>query len=203
MKKVKRYNENGYVTSDDSNSGMKEAYDEGALERANSSEDSQAIMNEAKGEGMLKSMRDAATVPKAAARPRAAAASAVAKTMAANKAAPAAKEESKAAPAASASKETYRDMSGKIQTKKSAADRDAEMAAKRESLMSGIKSVGSSIGNMFSKAKQNYESTRPVSKQVQKERDQAASRGNLAKGGTASSRADGIASRGKTRGKMC
>jgi hypothetical protein len=90
-----------------------------------------------------------------------------------------------------------------VQTKTSAADRDAEMAARRESLMSGIKSVGSSIGNMFSRAKQNYESTRPVSKQVQRERDQAASRGNLAKGGTASSRADGIASRGKTRGKMC
>jgi flagellar hook-associated protein FlgK len=203
MKKVKRYNEEGYVTSDDSNSGMKEAYDEGALERANSSAESQAIANEAKGEGMLKSMRDAATAPKAAARPRASAPAVKPSAPAVKPSASAAKEESKAAPAASASKETYRDMSGKIQTKKSAADRDAEMAAKRESLMSGIKSVGSSIGNMFSKAKQNYESTRPVSKQVQKERDQAASRGNLAKGGTASSRADGIASRGKTRGKMC
>ena len=210
MKKVKRYNENGYVTADDSNSGMAAAYDEGALERANSSEDSQAIANEAKGEGMLKAMRDGATSRPRASAPKADVASALAKTMAANKAAPAAKSADysnegryKAAPAASASKETYRDMSGKIQTKKSAADRDAEMAAKRESLMSGIKSVGSSIGNMFSKAKQNYESTRPVSKQVQKERDQAASRGNLAKGGTASSRADGIASRGKTRGKMC
>jgi len=64
MKKVKRYNENGYVTSDDSNSGMKEAYDEGAPERANASEDSQAIMNEAKGEEILKSMRDTATKPK-------------------------------------------------------------------------------------------------------------------------------------------
>jgi hypothetical protein len=64
MKKVKRYNEEGYVTSDDSNAGMKEAYDEGALERANSSAESQAIANEAKGEGMLKSMRDAATKPK-------------------------------------------------------------------------------------------------------------------------------------------
>ena len=78
------------------------------------------------------------------------------------------------------------------------------MAARRESLMSGIKKVGSSIGDMFSKAKQNYESTRPVSKQVQRERDQAAARGNLAKGGmTASRRADGIATKGKTRGKIC
>jgi len=59
---------------------------------------------------------------------------------------------------------------------------------------------------LFSKAKQNYESTRPVSKQVQKERAQAAARGNLAKGGkvsSASSRGDGIAQKGKTRGRMC
>ena len=94
-------------------------------------------------------------------------------------------------------------MSGKVQTKKSAADRDAEMAARRESAMSGLRNIGSSIGDMFSKAKQNYESTRPVSRQVQRERDQAAARGNLAKGGTASSRADGIAQKGKTKGRMC
>lgn len=202
MKKVKRYNEEGYVTADDSNAGMREAYDEGALERANSSDSSQAIANEAKGDTMLKAMRDASAAPKAA-RPRASAPAASTKPSApaTKPTAPAAKEESK--PTTTAKKETYVDMSGKVQTKKSAADRDAEMAARRESLMSGIKNVGSSIGNMFSKAKQNYESTRPVSRQVQKERDQAASRGNLAKGGTASSRADGIATKGKTRGRMC
>ena len=200
MKKVKRYNEEGYVTADDSNAGMREAYDEGALERANSSDSSQAIADEAKGDTMLKAMRDASTAPKAA-RPRASAPAASTKPSApaTKPTASAAKEESKP----TAKKETYVDMSGKVQTKKSAADRDAEMAARRESLMSGIKNVGSSIGNMFSKARQNYESTRPVSRQVQKERDQAAARGNLAKGGTASSRADGIATKGKTRGKMC
>jgi len=67
-----------------------------------------------------------------------------------------------------------------------------------------IGDVGSSIGNLLSKAKQNYESTRPVSRQ--KEREQAAARDKLAKGGkvsSASSRGDGIAQRGKTRGKMC
>jgi hypothetical protein len=205
MKKVKRYNEEGYVTADDSNAGMREAYDEGALERANSSDSSQAIADEAKGDTMLKAMRDASTAPKAA-RPRASAPAASTKPSApaTKPTASAAKEESKpAAPITTAKKETYVDMSGKVQTKKSAADRDAEMAARRESLMSGIKGVGSSIGNMFSRAKQNYESTRPVSRQVQKERDQAAARGNLAKGGTASSRADGIATKGKTRGKMC
>ena len=204
-RKVKRYADEGYVTGDDSNSGMAAAYDEGALERANSSEDSQAIANEAKGDTMLKAMRDGAT-----SKPRASAPAARPTAPAAKPAAPVAKSSDysnegryKAAPTASAKKETYRDASGKVQTKTSAADRSAEMAARRESLMSGIKNVGSSIGNMFSKAKQNYESTRPVSKQVQKERDQAASRGNLAKGGTASSRADGIATKGKTRGKMC
>jgi len=202
MKKVKRYNEEGYVTSDDSNAGMREAYDEGALERANFSDSSQAIANEAKGDTMLKAMRDTSTAPKTA-RPRASspAASTKPSAPATKPTAPAAKEESK--PTTTAKKETYVDMSGKVQTKKSAADRDAEMAARRESLMSGIKNVGSSIGNMFSKARQNYESTRPVSRQVQKERDQAASRGNLAKGGTASSRADGIAQKGKTKGRMC
>jgi hypothetical protein len=215
--KVKRYNEDGYVTSDDSNSGMKEAYDEGALERANASEDSQAIANEAKGDTMLKAMRDASTAPKGMAKPRVSAPAVKPSAPAAKSATPAAKTTAKdenysnegrykAAPTTTAKKETYVDMSGKVQTKKSAADRDAEMAARRESLVSGIKKVGSSIGDMFSKAKQNYESTRPVSRQVQRERDQAAARGNLAKGGMASSaskRADGIATKGKTRGKMC
>ena len=209
-RKVKRYADEGAVYEDDT-----------PEEVANRSASSQAIANEDRGDTMLKAMRDEAATaptPTATAKPRASApkadvASALAKTMAANKATPAAKSADysnegryKAAPTATAKKETYRDVSGKVQTKASAADRDADMAARRESLMSGIKNVGSSIGNMFSRAKQNYESTRPVSKQVQKERDQAAARGNLAKGGMASSaskRADGIAQRGKTRGKMC
>jgi hypothetical protein len=111
------------------------------------------------------------------------------------------------APSAPAAKgETYRTLSGEVKTKKSAADIDAENAARRAKVAETVGNVGSSIGNMLSKAKQNYESTRPVSKQVQKEREQAAARGNLAKGGkvsSASSRGDGIAQRGKTRGKMC
>lgn len=205
MKKVKRYNgeDNSYITGEDSNAGMKEAYDEGALERANSSAESQAIANEAKGEAMLKSMRDKAAIAK----PKASAPTAKSSAPAAKSSTPTVKEETKTEvvtkPATSTKKETYVDMSGKVQTKKSAADRAAEMAARRESAMSGLRSIGSSIGDMFSKAKQNYESTRPVSRQVQRERDQAAARGNLAKGGTASSRADGIATKGKTRGRMC
>jgi hypothetical protein len=205
MKKVKRYNgeDNSYITGEDSNAGMKEAYDEGALERANSSAESQAIANEAKGEAMLKSMRDKAAIAK----PKASAPIAKSSAPAAKSSTPTVKEETKTEvvtkPTTSTKKETYVDMSGKVQTKKSAADRDAEMAARRESAMSGLRNIGSSIGDMFSKAKQNYESTRPVSRQVQRERDQAAARGNLAKGGTASSRADGIAQKGKTKGRMC
>ena len=205
MKKVKRYNgeDNSYITGEDSNAGMKEAYDEGALERANSSAESQAIANEAKGEAMLKSMRDKAAIAK----PKASAPIAKSSAPAAKSSTPTVKEETKTEvvtkPTTSTKKETYVDMSGKVQTKKSAADRDAEMAARRESAMSGLRNIGSSIGDMLSKAKQNYESTRPVSRQVQRERDQAAARGNFAKGGTASSRAVGIATKGKTRGKMC
>ena len=103
-------------------------------------------------------------------------------------------------------KDTYRTLSGEVKTKKSAADIEAENAARRARVGEALSGVGSSIGDMLSKAKQNYESTRPVSRQVQKEREQAAARGNLAKGGkvsSASSRGDGIAQRGKTRGKMC
>ena len=199
--KVKRYAVGDAVYEDDT-----------PEEVANRSEDSQAIANEAKGDTMLKAMRDeAAAAPTVAPKPRTSAPAARPAAPAAKPAASATKSSDysnegryKAAPTASAKKETYRDMSGNVKTKTSAADREADMAARRESLMSGIKKVGSSIGDMFSKAKQNYESTRPVSRQVQRERDQAAARGNLAKGGmTASRRADGIATKGKTRGKIC
>jgi hypothetical protein len=198
-RKVKRYADEGYVTSDDSNAGMKEARD--AI-------DADIAKTPSADYGDYIPMSSSETVK--AAKPRVSTPTVSAKPPATKSAA---KDENysnegryKAAPTASAKRETYRDMSGNVKTKTSAADRSAEMAARRESLMSGIKNVGSSISDMFSKAKQNYESTRPVSRQVQKERDQAAARGNLAKGGMASSaskRADGIATKGKTRGKMC
>lgn len=162
MKKVKRYNENGYVTSDDSNAGMKEAYDEGALERANSSEDSQAIMNEAKGEGMLKSMRDAATKPKS--KPKATSSATKSTT-------------SKSASSGAMDTAGFEKSSAPDVTKMSVSER---MKASRENARSGVgttdtRSVGQRLRSAF----------------------------GMAKGGTASSRADGIASRGKTRGKMC
>ena len=162
MKKVKRYNEEGYVTSDDSNSGMKEAYDEGALERANSSAESQAIANEAKGEGMLKSMRDAATKPKP--KPKA--------TSSATKSTPSKSVSSGAMDTAGFEKSSAPDV-----TKMSLSER---MKASRESARSGSGKTD----------------TRSVSERLR-------SAFGMAKGGTASSRADGIAQKGKTKGRMC
>lgn len=97
---------------------------------------------------------------------------------------------------ASAKKETYRDFSGNIQTKKSTADRDAESSARREKAMDAVKSVGSGIGGFFSKAIENYKYTVP---RYNKEKKMASG----GKVSSASSRGDGIASRGKTRGKVC
>lgn len=186
MKKMKRYEGGGDIE-----------------EAVNQSEESQSIANEAKGDAMLKAMRDEAAKPKVKTVPKIAAPAAtptpdisVPKSRAATTLAP--------APAV-AKKDTYRDFSGNVKTRKTDADRSAEMAARRENVMSGIRSFGSSIGDMLSKAKQNYESTRPVSKQTQKDRERAAAMGNFAKGGkvsSASSRADGIAQRGKTKGTM-
>jgi hypothetical protein len=107
---------------------------------------------------------------------------------------PAAPTTSTTTASAPAKKETYKDLSGNIQTKKSTADRDAESAARREKVMDTVRSVGSGIGSMFNKAIENYKSTVP---RYNKEKKMAAG------GMTASRRGDGIAQRGKTRGKMC
>ena len=104
-----------------------------------------------------------------------------------------AKVESAPAPA---KKETYRDFSGNIQTKKSTADRDSESSARREKAMDAVKSVGSGIGGFFSKAMENYRSTVP---RYNKEKKMASG----GKVSSASSRGDGIATKGKTRGRMC
>lgn len=98
-----------------------------------------------------------------------------------------------AAPA-SAKKETYRDFSGKIQTKKSTEDRDSESSARREKAMDAVKSVGSGIGSLFSKAMENYRSTVP---RYNKEKKMASG----GKVSSASSRADGCCVKGKTKGK--
>ena len=73
MKKTKRYNAQGYVTNDDSNSGMKEAYDAdqlaenfddyGSKKGAGAAGTSESTTEEAGG-AMLKAMRDKASAPK-------------------------------------------------------------------------------------------------------------------------------------------
>jgi len=168
MAKTKRYKEDGYVTSDDSNSGMKEAYDEGALERANSSAESQAIADEAKGEGMLKAMRDKAVKPRVSATTTK---TTVKATPEKSGYTPMSKEAGEAAQA------KFRESSKPDVTKMSLAER---MKASRENARSGSRTTD----------------TRSVNERLR-------SAFGMAKGGSASSRADGIATKGKTRGKMC
>jgi len=144
MKKMKRYDIGGETD---------------ALEAANASEASQDIANEAKGEGMLKGMRDEAAKPKMM-RPKV-----MAKTT--PKSTPVS--ETKTAEAPATSKPDV--------TKMSLSER---MKASRESARSGsgptdTRSVGQRLRSAF----------------------------GMANGGSASSRADGIATKGKTRGKMC
>ena len=107
-----------------------------------------------------------------------------------------AKAEPKAETSAPAKKDTYYSpFTGKVETKKSTADRDAENAARREKVSSALKAAGSSIGSVFNKAIENYKSTVPRYNKEKK----------MASGGSvrsASSRADGIAQRGKTRGTI-
>jgi hypothetical protein len=182
MKKMKRYEDGGEID---------------ALEAANKSEESQAIADEAKGDAMLKAMRDQAAKPKA--KPAMPALSA---------------NEFKAAPSKPKNPDYSnegRSMPAPVakpaatsKAKTSQAERDAEMAARRERTMGAIKGFGSFLSDLPGKAMENYRSTRPGYKK-QKEKE-AAYTGNFSKGGSvskASSRADGIAQRGKTRGKMC
>lgn len=106
--------------------------------------------------------------------------------------APAAKAE---APATK--KEMYRDMSGKMREK--APDTSAaDSAARREKVGAALKSAASSVGDYMSKLGQREEKHGTYVRNGKVER--------YAKGGSVSSasrRGDGIASKGKTRGKLC
>ena len=139
MKKMKRYDIGGETD---------------ALEAANASETSQDIANEAKGESMLKGMRDEAAKPKMM-KPKV-----MAKTT------------PKSTPVSETKPAAKPDV-----TKMSLSER---AAASRESARSGsgptdTRSVGQRLRAAF----------------------------GMKSGGSASSRADGIATKGKTRGKMC
>ena len=159
-------------------------YDEGgetdALEAANSSTESQDIANESKGEGMLKSMRDEAAKPKpkpkvmAKATPKAASTSA-------------AKETSK--PTTSAPTDVTK-MSANERTKQSIESNLA--SARAGSGPTDTRSVGERLRSAFGVGKKGSGNTV----------DFGGSGMGMAKGGSASSRADGCCTKGKTRGKM-
>ena len=184
MKKIKRYEDGGDID---------------ALEAANKSEESQAIADEARGEAILKAMRDKESAPKPKAKPS------MPKTsppVVSKPAMPKAdySNEGRSMPAPVAKSVAP---SATTKAKTAQADRDAEMAARRERTMGALKGFGSYLADLPGKAMENYRSTRPGYKK-QKEKEEAYT-GNFSKGGSvskASSRADGIAQRGKTRGKM-
>ena len=121
----------------------------------------------------------------------------VAKTVAQG---PAAAAKEPAEKAANAMRETYRDLSGKVQYKTP----DIPSAAKTASdaVASGAKKVGSGIADYV----KNFET--PAERRSREAKESSGmKRGGMTKmasgGMTASRRGDGIAQRGKTRGKMC
>lgn len=179
-------------------------YEEGgdvdAMEAANASAEAQALMDEAKGEEILKRMRDAEAAPKRAPMPRptpkpmakempeslkgAPKATTVEKTVV--KTAPSRPNENygnegrgRPAPMTPAKKETYRDFSGKTREKSESSRPD----------IGG--SIGRSISDFFGSIRERGRKSNP---------DAYAKGGSV---GSASKRADGIAQRGKTRGKIC
>jgi hypothetical protein len=102
--------------------------------------------------------------------------------------------------ATNAMRETYRDLSGKVQYKTP----DIPSAAKTASdaVVSGAKKVGSGIADYV----KNFET--PAERRSREAKEASGmKRGGMVKmasgGMTASRRGDGIASRGKTRGKIC
>lgn len=158
MAKVKRYANEGYVTSEDSNYGMKEAYD-----------DAQA---ESRGENILKSMRDEETATVSRAKPKMVTKEELAKS--------------------GLSLRDYMNQQQGLSRRSESkvtdtGDEAARLAARKPSL--------------------KYQSLQDRETENQAKR-RAAGRSfygtkTMASGGTASSRADGIAQKGKTRGKMC
>jgi len=208
MKKTKRFSTDGYVTSEDSNSGMKEARDaydhDRAMGMAEVDSDSPkpipkseiTVFNEKTGSTGGSKPTASKPAPKPAPRP----ASAPAKTQKAeanpptkanaakmDEAAAEMKRESNRgveksiskAEESSKSSGTYKGFDGKIHKKSESSRPDIGGA------------IGRGISGFFSSIRERGKKSNP---------DAYAKGGNVSK---ASSRADGIAQRGKTRGKMC
>jgi hypothetical protein len=154
MKKVKRYDIGGEVD---------------ALEAANASPESQAISDEAKGDSMLKAMRDEASKPKMSAKPKSKEKSFDQKAK---------KENFTSAETGGGAALMYRKPMGK--TGSGSTDTRSVGERLRDALGAGKNRGGNTV-------------------------DFGGSGMGMKKGGkvsSASSRADGIAQRGKTRGKM-
>jgi len=185
---------------------FEEGGDVDPLEAANASEDSQAIMEQARGEEILKRMRDTEAsqqempkprmketpIPRAKASPDVMKptpkATMVEKTVVKTEpSTPKARPNEnysnegrgRAAPSPSAKKETYRDLSGKTREKSESIRPDFGGA------------IGRSISDFFGSIRERGRKSNP----------EAYAKGGSV--GSASKRADGIAQRGKTRGKMC
>ena len=164
MKKMKRYADEGYVTSDDSNSGMKEARDAIDADIAKTpSSDYGDYMPES-------SSQTIAATSKPKSKPK----TTVKATAEKSESSGVTRMSKEAGEAAQAK---FRESSKPDVTKMSVSER---MKASRENARSGVGTTD----------------TRSVSQRLR-------AAFGMKSGGTASSRADGIASRGKTRGKMC
>ena len=181
MKKVKRYNEEGYVTSDDSNAGMKEARD--AIDA-----DIAKTPSADYGDYTPTSSSQTIAAPKAKA--------------------PIVTKEQLAK-----SGLTLREYMNKQQGLKSSGEKTATTKSVAKNEDEGKRPVSSSARNILEEAKESVrrgnaarssmaEASRPKM-EVGRLPKKGPGLSNFKSGGSASSRADGIATKGKTRGKMC
>ena len=220
-RKMKRYNEGELVGEavGDSNEGMKEArdaYDASQAEEANKAKEAAEDMRErAKAEDMrerakAEGARDAGKITESG--DQGFGGSGSSRTVKATpKAMPKAKSEPKAEikptpkPAAKAEPTpTPKATPAEKPASSSRVPTSEQAAANRSAAMDKIKGVGSSISNYFSGLKSPSQRIAQERKMEKLKADPTSRERDFAKGGkvSASSRGDGIAQRGKTRGKM-
>ncbi len=182
MKKMKRYDEGGDID---------------ALEAANKSEESQSIADEAKGEAMLKAMRDKASAPK----PKPAMPALSADSFKAAPSKPKSTQSGASVPSLGASG-TYGGGLGRRSHPEYPEDASKAMADMKKKSSPDVTKISLAERMKESREKSRSGSGKTDTRSVN-ERFRSAF--GFAKGGSvsASSRADGIAQRGKTRGKMC
>jgi hypothetical protein len=195
MKKMKRYEDGGDID---------------ALEAANKSDESQSIADEAKGEAMLKSMRDKASAPKPRAKP-----AMPALEMNVPRSKPKSTQYGASVPNIGASgtfggglgrrshPEYTEDASRARADMKKTSTPDVTKMSANERTKQNIEDTKQNIKENLASARSGSGKTdsRSVNERI---RSGIRSTLGFAKGGSvnASSRADGIAQRGKTRGKM-